>query len=149
MFSRRHNNSTSPPDTTPRSSTTTRSRGGLFNRRRTSSYSSSDDEHHRRRRGTTGAAVGAGAGTAVGGGLFGGRTHDKSLISARDKVNWAERAEREADSALANARSAVQDARRHLQVLEAEANEQARLAQEKVLATRSLKNNAKGLGRFN
>ncbi|KAG8801116.1 hypothetical protein FRC17_006720, partial [Serendipita sp. 399] len=54
-------------------------------------------------------------------------------------VQAAELAEREADKALVAARAAVTEAKRHVAILEREANEQARLAQEKVLAARGIK----------
>ncbi|KIM30474.1 hypothetical protein M408DRAFT_15475 [Serendipita vermifera MAFF 305830] len=128
------------------SPTTRTERRGLFGRRRSSS-SSSSDLSDRRRRGVFG---GTAAGTTAGTGFFGSsRLRDPTLDAARGKVNAAELAEREADKALVAARSAVVEAKRHVQILEDEANAQAKLAQQKVLAARGIKGDASHLGRHN
>ncbi len=45
------------------------------------------------------------------------------------------------------AKSAVVEARKHVDILEREANEQARLAQQKIAAARGIKSDAGHLGR--
>jgi hypothetical protein len=50
---------------------------------------------------------------------------------------------------LIAARRAVVEAKRHVEILENEANEQARVAQQKVLAVRGVKSDAGHLGRHN
>lgn len=60
-----------------------------------------------------------------GGGLFGRRSmspsRDPSIAAARQRMNEAQTAERQADSALASARLAVRDAREHVKIVEQEA----------------------------
>ena len=76
------------------------SRGGFFSRRRSSSSSSGSRS----------------------------RSHDlkkdPSILAARQKVADAENSEREADRALGMARTAVREARQHVQMLEREALEE-------------------------
>lgn len=104
--------------------------GGLFSRRRSSS--SSDNSS---RRGTRDSHSVAGS-TSTGGGLFGGNRNggrtlhnakfskDPSIISARQRIGEAEAAERAADQALIEARTAVRNAREHCKNLEREAEEE-------------------------
>jgi hypothetical protein len=74
------------------------SRGGLFSRRRSSSSSSRSRSHDFKK--------------------------DPSILAARQKVAEAENSERQADHALGVARSAVREARQHVQMLEREALEE-------------------------
>ncbi|PVG02547.1 hypothetical protein CPB86DRAFT_780505 [Serendipita vermifera] len=150
IFSRRTHN-TPPPATnattthTNHSTSPTRT-GGFFSRRRQSSDSSSSDNSNRRAR--KNGAVGTGATTTATTGFFGGsKIKDPTLDAARGKVHAAELAEKEADKALVAARAAVVEARRHVEILEKEANEQARLAQQKILAARGMKEDVGHLGR--
>ncbi|KAG8759788.1 hypothetical protein FRC14_004962 [Serendipita sp. 396] len=128
------------------SPTTTTTRRGLFGRRRSiSSDSSLSDNSSRRARRNHAAAAGTTAGATTG--FFGNKLRDPTLDAARGKVHAAELLEKEADKALVAARAAVAEARKHVAILEREANEQARLAQEKVLAARGVKSDAGHLGR--
>lgn len=72
---------------------------------------------------------------------------DPSLIAARERVQAAEHAEREADRALAAARISVREARDHVKALEREASEEARLAKIKQQGAKDLNRRAKPLGR--
>ena len=58
--------------------------------------------------------------------MFGGsrQNQDPSILAARERVTNAEAAEREADRALAAARTAVKEARDHARRLEHEAAEE-------------------------
>lgn len=91
LFSRRR--SPSPEDYSTRA--TTGSSGGFFSRRRSSSSSSSNGNRDLRR--------------------------DPTISAARAKVAEAEASERAADSALAQARASVKEAREHARILEREA----------------------------
>jgi len=75
------------------------------------------------------------------------RNEDASITSARERVQRAEAAERDADRALLQARSAVRDARDHVKRLEREAAEEARLAKLKQKQAQSISRRAKPLGR--
>ncbi|CAG7854653.1 SubName: Full=Uncharacterized protein {ECO:0000313/EMBL:CCA70506.1} [Serendipita indica DSM 11827] len=159
IFSRRHPADPAVAPTTATSPTSKRTsvdgttspttRTGLFGRRRrsSSSLSSSDTSSRRARKNHNAAAAGTAGATT---GFFGGsRMKDPTLDAARGKVRAAELAEKEADKALMAARAAVVDARRHVEILEREANEQARLAQQKIAAARGIKSDAGHLGRHN
>jgi len=63
------------------------------------------------------------------------------------KVADAEAAERAADKALVEARSAVKSAREHIKVLENEVLEDARRAKAKQAEAKNVSKSAKGLGR--
>jgi len=68
-------------------------------------------------------------------------------MNARQRVASAESAEREADRALVQARTAVREARDQVKVLEREAAEEARLAKIKQNQARDISKRAKPLGR--
>ncbi|CZT10405.1 uncharacterized protein RAG0_14899 [Rhynchosporium agropyri] len=72
---------------------------------------------------------------------------DASIVAARERVLLAERREKEADQALAIARTAVRDARESVKLLEKEAKEEARLAKIKQSQASSLSKREHGLGR--
>lgn len=88
-----------------------------------------------------------------GGGLlhkFGGSTNeqlDPSIVQARQRVQSAEMAEREADRALALARREVRDAREEARRLELEAKEEARRAKIKQYHAKEVSKRGKALGR--
>jgi len=136
MFSSR----TSPPPTSPQNSSTG-SRRGFFGRR-SSSSSNSDRESQRTNTGSTRS-----------GGFF-GRNRDRSLIqndptiiAARQGVNNAEAAEREADQALIQARNKVREARQHVEILEREALQDAQRAKMKQAEAKNVRQSARSLGR--
>ncbi|KAK5070180.1 hypothetical protein LTR64_002017 [Lithohypha guttulata] len=123
-----------------------RTGGGLFHRRRSSSsLSSSDLEHNPAgRRSSRLSKSGGGMG-----GLFsrGSTAHeDPSIMAARERVQAAERAERDADFALQQARNSVRDAREHVRRLELEAEAEAKAAKMKSAQARDLNRRAKPLG---
>ena len=74
-------------------------------------------------------------------------SRDPSIAAARMKVADAESAERAADDALAQARSAVKAAREHVKILENEALEDARRAKAKQAEARNVSKSARSLGR--
>jgi hypothetical protein len=80
-------------------------------------------------------------------GLLHRRDEDPTIIAARERVQNAEAAERDADRALAAARVAVREAREHIKRLEREAAEEARLARIKQDQAMSMTKRGKGLGR--
>ncbi|KAF6763134.1 hypothetical protein DFP72DRAFT_1060314 [Ephemerocybe angulata] len=126
------------------SNTTTNSRsGGLFSRDSRSSYDS----------GSSRSSIG-GSGTRNGGGGFLGlgknKNHldnDPSIISARQKIADAERAERDADMALRQARQAVDNAKDQVRMLEREAVEDSKRAKAKQAEAKIINKTAKHLGR--
>ncbi|TVY64366.1 hypothetical protein LSUE1_G007926 [Lachnellula suecica] len=78
------------------------------------------------------------------------RNHeDASIVAARERVQNAEAAEREADRALIQARAAVKEARAHVKMIAKEAAEEARLARIKQEQASTISKKAKGLGRHN
>lgn len=94
---------------------TSNRRSGLFGRGQTTSHS------------TAGHTTTTAGTTATGhqhGGLLHRHQEDGSIVAARDRVNAAEHAEREADRALLLARNAVREARAHVKRLEIEAGEE-------------------------
>ncbi|KAI0320842.1 hypothetical protein OF83DRAFT_1052224 [Amylostereum chailletii] len=117
MFSRSSAGRTSPTGT----ASTNRTGGGFFSLHRGSNSDSSGELSH------------------VG--------NDPSIIAAKQKVNDAERFEREADHALSVARSAVREARDHVRMLEHEALEEARRAKQKQQEAKNVSKSAKHLGR--
>lgn len=80
-------------------------------------------------------------------GLFHRSNEDPSIMQARQRVQSAETAEREADRALVQARTAVREAHEHVRHLEREAEEDARLAKIKQGQARDISKKAKVLGR--
>ena len=83
-----------------------------------------------------------------GGGLLSRRNHeDPSIAAARERVMAAERAEREADMALQQARTSVRDARDHVKRLELEAEAEAKAAKLKQGQAKDLGKRARPLGR--
>ena len=72
---------------------------------------------------------------------------DPSISGARQRVLQAEQAERDADRALIQARTAVKAAREHVIRLEKEAAEEARLAKIKQSQAHDISKRAKPLGR--
>jgi len=75
------------------------------------------------------------------------RNEDPSIVAARERVVNAEKREKEADHALAVARTAVREARDHIKLLEKEAAEEARLAKIKQSQAKSISKRGHGLGR--
>ena len=132
--------------------TSTSSKGGLFNRRR----SSSPDVTSPNRSSTSGGLRNV---------LHRNHNEDPAIREARERVARAEQAERDADRALIQARTAVKEARAHVKRMEEEAAEEyvasqslwhgsdtdvdyrARLAKIKQGQAKDLKNSVKGLGR--
>ena len=106
----RHSHSNSTTDSSPKR--------GFFGRRRSSSVSSSDLDTRNNRHGST----------RKSGALFHRDHEDQSITTARERVLSAEAAEREADRALVQARTAVHEARNHVKMLEREAEEEYVLA---------------------
>jgi len=156
IFSSRRRVSPDPVVDSSVDNTSPTTRTGFFGRQRRSADSLSETSGRNvagTRNGTTAAGTGTGTrtgtGTGTGTGFFGGRFRDASLDAAQGKVHAAELAEKEADKALIAARRAVVEAKRHVEILENEANEQARFAQQKVLAVRDVKSDAGHLGRHN
>ncbi|KAH8116587.1 hypothetical protein DFH11DRAFT_1542584 [Phellopilus nigrolimitatus] len=137
-------------------------KAGLFGRHRSSS--SSDDSMSTARNSTPtvpGSGASAGASSNKNRSFFdvhtrgGSRLHrsgsplanDPASLGARQKVSDAEKAERQADCALGEARTAVREARQHVKNLEHEAEEDARLAKLKQQEAKIVSKSAKGLGR--
>ena len=88
----------------------------MFNKRRDPSPEYTDNRNRLSHAGST---------RSSGGGLFNRRhNEDPSIMSARERVASAEAAERDADRALMQARTAVRDAREHVKMLEREAAEE-------------------------
>ncbi|TVY33544.1 hypothetical protein LSUB1_G006539 [Lachnellula subtilissima] len=78
------------------------------------------------------------------------RNHeDASIVNARERVQNAEAAEKDADRALIQARAAVKEARAHVKKVELEAAEEARLARIKQEQASSISKRAQPLGRHN
>ncbi|KAG8986196.1 hypothetical protein FRB90_004155 [Tulasnella sp. 427] len=136
-------------------------KGGLFGRRRNSSHSSSSDEGRFASPQTTGTQNGA-FGTA--GGMHGHHNNfngmnDHTMANglqpyngddmglAREKVHAAEEAEREALRMLGAARSAVKEAKDHIERLAVQADEEARRAGMKQKEAQALRNDTRHLGR--
>ncbi|EIW83365.1 hypothetical protein CONPUDRAFT_152396 [Coniophora puteana RWD-64-598 SS2] len=123
IFSRNRSNS---PPASNRSSVTNGSstrNGGLFGSLRSRSSDSSIEQTKRN------------------------MSRDPTIAAARMKVADAEAAERAADKALVEARSAVKSAREHIKVLENEVLEDARRAKAKQAEAKNVSKSAKGLGR--
>jgi hypothetical protein len=72
---------------------------------------------------------------------------DPSIAEARDRVLFAEAAERDADRALAEARASVREARENIRRIEEEAREEARRAVIKHQQAREITRRGKTLGR--
>ncbi|KAJ7747319.1 hypothetical protein B0H16DRAFT_928828 [Mycena metata] len=72
---------------------------------------------------------------------------DPTIIAARQKVTFAEKAEAEADRALASARNMVREARDHVRFLEKEAAEEQKRARAKQSVANDVSKSARGLGR--
>ncbi|KAK7414416.1 hypothetical protein QQX98_006694 [Neonectria punicea] len=72
---------------------------------------------------------------------------DPSVLDARQRVQSAEAAEREADRALDEARSSVREAREQVKLLEVEAREEARRAKIKQHQAREVSKLGRALGR--
>jgi hypothetical protein len=113
-----HHNTTAGRHST---SSDTSPRRGLFSKRRSSSLSSSDLDTRDVRHGHNKLSHGSTRGS---GGMFGRNHEDQSITAARERVLSAEHAEREADRALMQAKTAVKDARDHVKMLEREAQEE-------------------------
>lgn len=123
-----------------RTSTSSRgSAGGLFRRRRSDSSLSSSDIEQPRRTSTLRSG-------GLGGGLFNRKSEDPSIAAARDRVQAAEAAERDADYALQQARNSVREAREHVKRLEIEAAADAKAAKIKQGQAKNLNKRAKPLG---
>jgi hypothetical protein len=102
----------------PGPSTSNSHRGGFFHRR------SSSDDSSLGRSGTGTGSVRSGSS----GGFFSFGNHnnsnDPTILAARQKVQDAEAAEKEADRALMAARAMVKEAKDHVKMLEREAEEE-------------------------
>ncbi|KAJ6499075.1 hypothetical protein C8R45DRAFT_1093335 [Mycena sanguinolenta] len=139
----RNNRSVSPEPVQP--SNTNHSRG-FFGRRRSSDESSLGQN--------SGNSVRSGTSARAGGGLFGGNSgnnfnvhKDPTVLAAREKLGFAEKAEAEADRALLAARAMVREAKEHVRVLEREAAEEQRRAKMKQAVANDVSKSAAGLGR--
>ncbi|KAK4940589.1 hypothetical protein LTR10_019348 [Elasticomyces elasticus] len=135
-----HKNEPTPAQAAPpRHSTSSSegSRGGFFSRGRDPS-----PEYNDSRNGSK-----LSSGSRRSGGLLHRNQEDPSIVDARQRVASAEAAEREADRALVQARTAVRDAREHVKRIEMEAAEEARLAKIKQQNARDISKRAKPLGR--
>ncbi|KXN90960.1 hypothetical protein AN958_03027 [Leucoagaricus sp. SymC.cos] len=73
--------------------------------------------------------------------------NDPTIAAAHQKVTDAEAAEREADQALFQARNKVKEAKRHVEMLEREALEDAHRAKMKQAEAKIVRKSAKALGR--
>jgi len=134
-----HGTTTTHPRHSNSSSDGSRERRGLFNKRRDPSPEYNDNRNRLSHAGST---------RSSGGGLFNRRhNEDPSIMSARERVASAEAAERDADRALMQAKTAVRDAREHVKMLEREAAEEARLAKIKQQSAKDIGKRAKPLGR--
>jgi len=80
--------------------------------------------------------------------MFGNRNKNQSVDLARTKVREAEQAERLAEQHLQAARMSVKEAKNHVDMVEREANEDARQAAVKQQSVKGLKRDTKGLGRI-
>lgn len=72
---------------------------------------------------------------------------DPSILAAHEKVTLAERAEKDADKALMQARARVKEAREHVKILEREAHEDTLRAKAKQAEAKNVGKLARGLGR--
>ncbi|KAG7098296.1 hypothetical protein E1B28_000258 [Marasmius oreades] len=143
-------------------------KGTLFGRRRSVSSERSPNEHnhsqrggglfgnsHRRSSSSDGSPTHPGTGSVRSGGsggFFGLGGHnsagnDPSIMAARQKVQEAEQAEREADHALNAARASVREAREHVRFLEKDAADDARRAKAKQAEAKVVSKTARALGR--
>ncbi|KAG8948507.1 hypothetical protein FRC04_009716 [Tulasnella sp. 424] len=140
-----------------------KTRGGLFGRgRRSSSRSSSSDEGRYVSPQTTGAGAFGTTGNSMhgthrDGGINGSNNNTMNnglqpytgddMGMAREKVHAAEEAEREALRMLGAARSAVKEAKDHIERLATQADEEARRAGMKQKEAQALRNDTRHLGR--
>ncbi|KAF2396308.1 hypothetical protein EJ06DRAFT_534042 [Trichodelitschia bisporula] len=140
LFGHRNTAATAPAHNPPPVTSTSPQRSrGLFGRRRSSSdYESGTYANGTHANGTSPQRRGL---------LSRHNDEDPSIMTARERVLGAERAEKEADRALMMARQAVREARDHVKMLEREAAEQARLAKIKQGQAKSISKRAKPLGR--
>lgn len=99
----------------------TRKSGGLFGSRRRSSSIDRHRASHDSRRSSNKLTSNS---PRTSGGLFNRHSEDRSITGARERVLSAEHAEREADRAALQARTAVREAREHVKHLEREAAEE-------------------------
>ncbi|KAH6662023.1 hypothetical protein B0J14DRAFT_554480 [Halenospora varia] len=109
----------------------------LFNRRRSISPVTTTTTHHTTHNNTSPQRSG----------FLHRRGEDASIIAARERVQNAERMERDADKALIHARAAVKEAREHVKRIEREASEEARLAKIKQKEAHNISKRARPLGR--
>lgn len=136
---------TAPPPARHGTTSTTNSapKRSLFGSRRSHDTSSPEDVH---RASTTSTRASTSSKPSVLQRL-GGSKEDPSITGARQRVLQAEQAERDADRALIEARTAVQAAREHVKRLEAEAAEEARLAKIKQNQAQDISKRGAALGR--
>ncbi|KAK7900798.1 hypothetical protein LTR67_003082 [Exophiala xenobiotica] len=134
-----HGATTTHPRHSTSSTDGSRERRGFFNKRSDPSPQYTDNSN---------GLSHAGSKRSSGGGLF-NRHHneDPSILDARQRIASAEAAERDADRALMQARTAVRDAKEHVKRLEREAAEEARLAKIKQQSAKDIGKRAKPLGR--
>ncbi|KAF8210529.1 hypothetical protein K438DRAFT_1809861 [Mycena galopus ATCC 62051] len=132
-----------------RHNTTTSHNRGFFGRRRSSEDSSLGHQNN------SGNSVRSGtSGRSAGGGFFSGNNgnnfnvhKDPTVLAAREKLGFAEKAEAEADRALSAARAMVREAREHVRILEREAAEEQKRAKAKQAVANDVSRSAAGLGR--
>jgi len=148
LFHRNPSPTYAEPDHTARSNS-----GGLFHRNnRTPSpqQQTSGGLFHRNRRASSPTAASTtnhNPGKLGGGILSKNRNDDHSIITARQHVLQAEKAEVEADRAKQQAQRAVREAKGEVKRLEREAEMQSKLAKHKADASKALGKRAKPLGR--
>lgn len=100
-------------------------KSGLFSRRRSSSPHAATTTTHHHRHSSSASRSGTSTNNTISSGFFSRSSNgDPSITNAKQSLANAEAAEREADRALAVARSAVREARDHVARLEREAAEE-------------------------
>ena len=122
-------------------------RRGLFGSKHSRDSASSPDNVHRSPTTSTHNSTGSRTNNHNFLHRLGHDKEDPSISNARQRVLSAEQAEREADRALVEARTAVRQAREHVKALELEAAEQARLATIKQHQAADISKRAAPLGR--
>ncbi|KAM0233115.1 hypothetical protein ACHAP5_010504 [Fusarium lateritium] len=117
-------------------SSTRHSRGSSSSHARTSTSSSRSPDRRR--------STGGGFMSRLGGGR---KDLDPAVLEARERVQNAEMAERQADRALEEARLSVREAREHVKRLELEAKEDSRRAKMKQTQAKEISKTGRSLGR--
>ncbi|KAF7315849.1 PALP domain-containing protein [Mycena indigotica] len=129
-------------------------RGGFFGGRRRSVESNEDRRSIGRASSMTSGRTNGSVRSGNGSGFFGRNNilkesihKDPSIIAAKEKVTFAEKAEVAADEALVQARAMVREAKDHVRLLEREAAEEAKRAKAKQAVSNDISRSAGGLGR--